>query len=124
VLAEREERGAQIELEVDDLLVALPPGWQLREGAQCLLEAGDRVAIRAPSVRLGAGLTQVPAGPIPHSARRGVVGEAAQVLAQTVGVELLEGAQDEPMQPPTPGAGEATGRHLVGDRVLARGFPA
>ena len=78
------ERVAEVEAEVDALLVALRLGRQVRERVQRLLEAGHGLAVGRARHGLGAGLAEVGDGLVPHLAAQGVVGQPLDLLGQPV----------------------------------------
>ena len=121
-LAERLEGVAQVESQVDGVLGPLPALGQTREGVEGLLAVRDRLPVRAPAVRLHAGLPEVSVGLRPHGALERVVGEPFHMLGETLGIRALERLYDLRVELAPRLGEEAPVRDFVGERVLERVF--
>src|SRR5206468_13004769 len=121
-LAERVERGAEVEAEVEGLGDRVGILWQPPERVERLLEAGSRLAVGRAHESLGAGLAQVAHRLVPDLALPRVVRQPLYVLGQAIGVQALErgchrGVKIAPALPQQAGVG-----HVVGERVLEGEF--
>jgi hypothetical protein len=92
-LSERKECRAKVKAKIDGLLQPLTGGGQVLQSYQRLFEALNGLAVRGPRECLDASLPEVRHCLLPHLTPHRMVGQALDVLAQTVG--------DLPIQRPT-----------------------
>ena len=117
-LAERHERAAEVEAEVEGLGDRVGMLRQPPERVERLLEAGGRLAVGRAQEDLGAGLAQVAHRLVPDLALPRVVRQPLHVLDEAIGVQALDGGRHRgvkiaPALPQETGVG-----HVVGQRVL------
>ena len=117
-VARRPERRAQGEAEIDGLLARVALLRQMREGAERLLEIPHRLAVGRPRHGLLPCLPQYARALSHTSPRRGMVGQALDLLSHSLSGERLEGLDNPDMQSPPPLLQEAFVGHLLGEGVL------
>ena len=88
------------------------------EGTERLLERPHSCAVRRPRHCLLPRLPAVRQGLVPHLASQGVVGQALDLLGQSVGIQLLQGRDNAGVQPAPSLLQEAAVGHLLGEGVL------
>jgi hypothetical protein len=117
-LSQLEQHSPKLDPKVDGLLQRLAGLGQIRQGHQGLLEEDRRLAVGGPGERLGAGLSKVRHGLVPHLAPERVVGQPLDVLAQSVGMEALDRLHDPGVEGAPPILQETAVGHVVGQGVL------
>lgn len=80
-LRETEQRGPQVEPDVDRLLVSLATGGKMVDGAECLIEPCHRLAARGLRGRSQPGLPRKPRRLLPQLAAQAVVREPLDLLS-------------------------------------------
>src|SRR5262249_31944543 len=101
-IADRAERRAQSEVEVDGLLTCGALVRQMRESTERLLEVSHGLAVGRPRHGLLSRLPAVCQGLVPHFTPQGVVRQAFDLLGQSVGIENFHSVHDTGMQDPPP----------------------
>ena len=119
---ERNQRGPEIEPEVDGELGDVALLRDMAERLERLLEVGDRLTVRGAAHRPESRLAEIADCLLPHLAVQGMVGEPFHVLGEPVGVETLEDVDDPGVQGPAPLLQQRVVRHLIGQRMLERVF--
>src|SRR5262249_5152696 len=117
-LAEREERAAQVEADVDGLLGRLATGGHVSKRDQRLLEVAPCLPVGRARRRLLAGLPQVGHCRGPPFAAEGVVGESLDLLALPIGIERLDRLHDGGVDGAATVVEEAAVGDLLRERVL------
>ena len=133
-VARRQERRAQGEPEIDGLLARGALLWQMREGAERLLEVPHGLAVGRPPHGLLPRLPAVRQGLVPHLAPQGMVGQAFDLvwvlpsgrkalrlrihLGYLVSAERFEALDNPGVEHPSPLQQEAAVGHLVCQGML------
>src|SRR5215216_6206561 len=91
MLAERQERIAEVEAEIDGLLARLLMLRKMPQRDQRLLEAPYRLPVGRARGGLVTGLTEVREGLSPHLASEGMVREGFNLFIHMVGIQPFEG---------------------------------
>ena len=110
------ERRAQGEPEVDGLLTRVAPLWQMRQGAEGLLEVLYGLAVGRPRHGLLPRLPAVRQGLVPHLASQGMVRQAFDLLCHAV--SGVKGLDNTGMQRLAPLLQQAAVGHFVGQGML------
>jgi hypothetical protein len=92
-LAEREERVAEVEADVEGLGDPVGMLWQPPERLERLLEARGRLAMGRAHKDLGASLTQIAHRLVPDLALPRVVRQPLDVLDEAIGMQTLDGGR-------------------------------
>ena len=117
-IAERAERQAQGEPEVDGLLAGVARLRQMREDTERLLEVPHSLAVGRPLHGLLPRLPAVYQGLVPHLPSQSMMSEAFKLLDHPVPGERFKGRDNAGMQYPPPLLQEAAVGHLLGEGVL------
>ena len=88
------------------------------KGHQRLLEAARRLPVGRPRAGLGAGLTQVRYGLLPHLTAHGMVGEPFDVLDQPIRIGTFDRADDAGVKLLAPLFEQRAVGHFMRERVL------
>ena len=92
--------------------------WQMRQGAERLLEAPHGLTVGRPRHGLLPRLSAVCQGLVPYFAPQGMVCQAFHLLGQLVPGERFESLDDASMQHPPPLLEQTAVGHLVREGVL------
>jgi hypothetical protein len=111
-IAERDEGGAEYQVEIDHLGTRLGRLWQMLHGLQRLLVAHDRFSVRRASCRLPACLPQVQHGPPRVPPAHKMLGEFCGHLSCVWAITHFEPRPDHPVPSHSP-----THRHPVVDHL-------
>jgi hypothetical protein len=84
-------RGDLTASEIDGLLNCIVLLWQMRQGAERLLEGPHSVAVGRPRHRLLPRLLSVCQGLVPHFSPQGMMGQALELLGHPISGERLQG---------------------------------
>ena len=111
-LAERQQRRAQVEAQVDRLLGALLAFRQAAERRQRALQDVGGLAVGRAAQGLDAGLPEIDDGAVPEAADEGVMREPLDQFQLALRVDLLHGLEDPLVQ----------GAPLLGPEQVVRDF--
>ena len=98
VLPEQRERVPEVEKHLHGLRLRGGGIGQALQDLQRLLEPGGGLAVGGMSERLRARLAEIACRSIPALTTAGMMGESLDVLAQPVGIEMLDGVHDPGME--------------------------
>jgi hypothetical protein len=121
--AQRHERSAQVEAEVDGLRLGVMPLWETLQRLQRLLEGRRRLMVCRLGHGPGSSLAAVGYSLVPYLTPQGVVGQSVHLLGQPVGIQLLHGHHNAGVQHPSPLLQQAAVGHLVGEGMLEGVLP-
>src|SRR5262249_40631539 len=122
VCCEGKERLTQVEPEIDRLLQRLAALWKMLESLQRLLEVCHCLPVSRVLGRLGASLPTVSHGLVPHLPPPGMLGQALDLLGQSLGIESLKPLDNASMEGAPPLLEQTAVGDLVSQGVLEGEF--
>ena len=118
-VAKHNEGRAQVEPDIDGLLVRVVTVGQMPQGQEGMLIGDHRLPIGRLRCRAQASLPAVPQGLVPHLSPHGMVGQAFDLLGHAVSGERLQGLDNAGMQhPASPLQQQTAVGHLVRQGML------
>jgi hypothetical protein len=119
-VAQRAQRVAQVEPQVDAPAYRLGSFWHVAERLERLLKIAHGRAVGRAGKGPGSRLSRIADGLVPDPAAKRVVGESFRVLRRALGTHLLDGRHDACVEGTAALLEQAAVGHVEGQRVLER----
>src|SRR5882724_9526379 len=114
----RDQRLCQVKTKLEGQLIGRDSRWEMPKCLQSLLKVGHCLTKCGAGLGPGAGLSAVVDGFVPHLTLLSVMGQAFNLLSESVGIDLLKSLDNVSVYDPSTLLQKAAIGHLVRERML------